>query len=292
MIAHAPYPLERVEVPFEGADLQCNLHLLPGRPTAPVVIFIPGCDMTKEIYPDPRVLQAHYRGMHMAVMDGPGQGTSNLREIKLTADNYERAMLAVADYLAGRDEVDGEAITVYALLMGSFWGLQAAASGDPRIKAVAGPWASYIDKYYILDTFSPRYKQLFGYLTGATSEAALDEIVGQMTVEGREADIKCPVLLTVGEYDSRSPVELIYDFYAKIAAPKELWVYEDTYHQARLFTGEPGRQDCHMMCMDWLADALAGKFQPGHNRTMYLRTGGGPNGTQGEGQDAPHWWES
>ena len=32
-----------------------------------------------------------------------------------------------------------------------------------------------------------------------------------------------------GEYDSRSPVELVYDFYNKIEAPKELWVYEDTY---------------------------------------------------------------
>ena len=292
VIEFAPYPLERVEVPFEGVELQCNLHLLPGSPLAPVLIYIPGCDMTKEIYPDPRVVHAHHRGMHLLVMDGPGQGTSNLREIKLTHDNYERAILAVADYLQGRSEVDPEAIVVQAHSMGSFWGLQAAASGDRRIKAVAGPWASYLDKYYILDTFSPRYKQLFGYLTGAAGEAELDEMVTKMTVAGREADISCPVLLTVGEYDSRSPVELIYDFYDKITAPKELWVYEDNYHQARLFPGESTRLDCHMMCMDWLVEALAGKFAAGHDRKMYLRSGGGgPNGAQGEDQDALHWWE-
>lgn len=293
VIELAPYPLERVEVPFEGVELQCNFHMLPGRPKAPVVIWIPGCDMTKEMYPDPRVVHAHHRGMHLLVMDGPGQGMGNLRGIKLTHDNYERAVLAVAGWLQSRPEVDPEGITVYSLSMGSFWGLQVAASGDPRIKAVAGPWASYLDKYYILDTFSPRYKQLFGYLTGAQSEAELDAIVAKMTVAGREGDIKCPVLLTVGEYDSRSPVELIYDFYDKIRAPKELWVYEDTYHQARLFPADAPRMDVHMMGMDWLRDALGCRFKPGYARKVFLRTGGGgPNGRQGDGQDARRWWES
>lgn len=293
VIEHAPYPLERVEVPWEGVEIQCNFHMLPGRPKAPTVIFVPGCDMTKEMYPDPLVVQAHQRGMHMIVMDGPGQGTSNLRGITLTHDNYERALLGVVDYLQTRDEVDAEAITVYAISMGSFWGLQVAATGDPRIKAVAGPWASYIDKYYILDTFSPRYKQLFGYLTGAESEEELDEILGKMTVVGREADIKCPVLLTVGEYDSRSPVELIYDFYDKITAPKELWVYEDRYHQARFFEGGMERNDTHLFALDWLRDALAGKFPAGHARRLYLRArGGGPNGSDVVERDALHWWEA
>jgi len=292
VIEHCPYPLERVEIPFEGVELQCNFHIMPGSPKAPALIYIPGCDMTKEIYPDPRINHAHHRGMHMLVMDGPGQGTSNLRNIKLTPDNYERAIMAVADWLQAREEVDPEAIVIQSHSMGSFWGLQAAASGDPRIKAVAGPWASYIDKYYILDTFSPRYKQLFGYLMGASSEAELNDWVGQMTVSGREADIKCPVLLTVGEYDSRSPIELIYDFYDKINAPKELWVYEDSFHQAKLFGGDGNRLDCHMMCMDWLVEALAGKFGTGYERKTYLRTGGGgPSGEQGEDQDALHWWE-
>ena len=87
VIEHSPYPIERVEIPFEGVELQCNFHIMPGKPKAPALIYIPGCDMTKEIYPDPRVNHAHHRGMHMLVMDGPGQGTSNLRNIKLTPCN-------------------------------------------------------------------------------------------------------------------------------------------------------------------------------------------------------------
>ncbi len=292
VIEHAPYKIERLEIPFEGVELQCNFHLMPGEPKAPLVIFIPGCDMTKEIYPDPRIMQAHYRGMHLLVIDGPGQGTSNLRNIKLTPDNYERAVLAIAESIAKRDEVDEEKIVVYALSMGCHWGLEVAASGHPLIKAVAGAWASFLDKYYILDTFSPRYKQLFGYLMGASSEEELDGWVAKMTVEGRETEIKCPVLMTVGEYDSRSPVELVYNFYEKVTAPKELWVYEDTYHQARLFGEGQARHDQHMMCQDWLVDALNGKYSKNYARKTYLRTGGGgPSGNQGEDQHAMRWWE-
>jgi len=289
---HAPYPIERVEVDWEGVQIQCNLHLLPDRRKAPCVIFIPGCDMTKEMYPNPRMVHAHERGMHVLVMDGPGQGTSNLRGIKVTANNYERAGSAVIDYLQSRDEIDSDNITVYAISMGSFWGVQMAAH-DKRIKALAAPWASYLDKYYILDTFSPRYKQLFAYLTGASDEDELNGIVAEMTTAGREQEIECPILLTVGEYDSRSPVELIYDMYEKITAPKELWVYEDTYHQARLFGGDQSTHDNHLMATDWLRDAVHGKFAPGHARRLYLPTNGsGPNGPGVEGRDALHWWQA
>ena len=42
----APYPVERVAIPFDGGSAHANLHLLPGSEPAPCVIFIPGCDMT------------------------------------------------------------------------------------------------------------------------------------------------------------------------------------------------------------------------------------------------------
>jgi hypothetical protein len=145
----------------------------------------------------------------------------------------------------------------------SHWGIDVACAGDPRIKAAVGLWASYIDKYYILDTFSPRYKQLYGYLTGAKSEAELDRIVAGMAVEGREGNIKCPVLLTTGEYDARSPVELVYKFYDNIKGPKELWVYEDTYHWTNLFPGTNENADSHNMGRDWIREAARRQVQAG-----------------------------
>ncbi|MFQ5879851.1 MAG: alpha/beta hydrolase family protein [Dehalococcoidia bacterium] len=292
VMQYAPHPIERVEVPWEGVNIQCNLHLLPDRRRAPCVIFIPGCDMTKEMYPPPRLNHALQRGMHLLVMDGPGQGMSNLRQIRLTADNYERAGSAVIDYLRSRPEVDADNIGVLGISFGSFWGMRLAAH-DPRVKACAAPLASYVDKYYLLDEFSPRYKQLFAYLTGAASEEELDGIVAGMTMDGHTQNIRCPVLMTVGEYDARSPIELIYDLFDQVRAPKELWVFEDQFHMTTLFgAGNIGQMDIHMVALDWLRDAMAGRFGPGHTRRLYLQVGsGGPNAKDVSPRSARRWWE-
>ena len=53
IIRCADYPIERVEVPWEGVNIQGNLHLLPDRRRAPCVIFVPGMDQVKELFPDP-----------------------------------------------------------------------------------------------------------------------------------------------------------------------------------------------------------------------------------------------
>ena len=43
--AMAPYPVERVEVPFDdGKTISCLLHLLPDRRKAPCVVYVPGMD--------------------------------------------------------------------------------------------------------------------------------------------------------------------------------------------------------------------------------------------------------
>ncbi|NIS36227.1 MAG: hypothetical protein GWO04_42655, partial [Actinobacteria bacterium] len=56
---------------------------------------------------------------------------------------------------------------------GSWWGVRLAASDD-RIGAAFFPWASICDKYYLFEEESPRYKQLFSFLTRAADEDELD----------------------------------------------------------------------------------------------------------------------
>ena len=88
----ADYPIERVEVPFDdGKTISCLLHLLPDRRKAPVVIYVPGMDQTKEVFPKARHNIALSRGFHVLAMDGPGQGNSNMQKIRAVGDNYERA---------------------------------------------------------------------------------------------------------------------------------------------------------------------------------------------------------
>ena len=180
----APYKIEHVDIPWNGTVVSGNLHLCPGEGKKPLVFYVPGCDQTKEAWPHPNFNQAQRRGMHLFSFDGPGQGESNLRGIKLTADNYEEAASAAIDYLSKRPEVDAAKIGVYALSFGSHWGMRIAAH-DHRIAACAAPWASFGDKYYLMTEESPRYKQLFAFLTQSKSEEELDRVVSAMNMEGR-----------------------------------------------------------------------------------------------------------
>ena len=77
----ASYPIERVEVPFDdGKTISCLLHLLPDRRKAPVVIYVPGMDQTKEVFPKAYHNIGLSRGFHVLAMDGPGQrGGGQLR---------------------------------------------------------------------------------------------------------------------------------------------------------------------------------------------------------------------
>src|SRR6185295_2795165 len=225
-----------VDVPWNGTAVSGNLHLAPGEGRKPLVFYVPGCDQTKEAWPHPYYNQALQRGMHAFSFDGPGQGESNLRGIRLTADNYEQAASAAIDTLVKRPEVDAKKIGVYALSFGSHWGMRIAAT-EHRIAAVAAPWASYVDKHYLLHEESPRYKQLFAFMTQSTTEEELDKVVAGMAMDGLMPQVRCPTLLTTGEYDPRAPLEEVLRLFDLLKAPAELWVMPDQHHNGYVTGG-------------------------------------------------------
>ena len=171
-------------IPWNGTTVSGLLHLCPGKDKAPLVFYIPGCDITKEGWPHPFFNYAHQRGMHAFSFDGPGQAESNMRGIRSDRPTTtSRPPSAALDELAKRPEIDADHIGLYGISFGSFWGLRFAAA-DKRIKAVAAPASSYCDKRILMDLESPRWKQLFAYLTQSETEAELDAVVDAMTLEG------------------------------------------------------------------------------------------------------------
>ncbi len=276
----APYKIEHVDVPWNGTVVSGNLHLAPGDGAKPLIFYVPGCDQTKEAWPHPYYNQALQRGMHVFSFDGPGQGESNLRGIRLTDDNYEDAAAAAIEVLMKRREVDAKKIGVYALSFGSFWGMRIAAK-NKNIAAAAAPWASFVDKYYLMTEESPRYKQLFAYLTQSASEAELDAVVDKMTMDGLMDKITCPTLIVTGEYDPRAPVDEVYRLFDQMKAPAELWVLPDQHHNGSIT--QKGRSsvweaDIHAFVCDWMRERFEGKPVKHPGKSLWVDpAGAGPN---------------
>jgi pimeloyl-ACP methyl ester carboxylesterase len=287
----APYRIEKIDVPFEGNTVSGYLHLADVSEPAPLIFFIPGCDMTKEMVPHPLYNFATQRGMHLFAFDGPGQGESNLRELRLTEDNYERAASTALSVLLERPEVDADQVGLYALSFGSYWGARFAAT-EHRLSAAVLMWASICDKYYLLEEESPRYKQLFAFMTGARDEAELDAFRESMDLRDLITQITCPTLVAVGQYDPRSPLEEIYQLFDSMHAPAQLWVYGDSHHNSNL-KGSFATQwlgDHHSTTADWLKARLGGRPIERPGSTTWLAAKGlSPHDP--EVSDRRHWFE-
>lgn len=273
VIAYATTPIERVEIPFGEERLQGLLFLVPDAELAPTVVFCPGMDMTKEKFIDPFNHPFIRRGINCLQLDGPGQGISNIRKIRVTLDNYDAAASCAIDYLLARPEVDATRIGVSGYSMGSYWGTRVAAS-DSRVRAVATAAACYGPMTGIFEQASPRFKQVFMYMTGIQDEQVFDEFAGNMSLEDLAEQVKCPSLMIIGEYDPLSPLEEAMGVYRKMPQPKELWVIEDDFHMPA-FTPNLGGSDIFGYIADWLGDALNGGIEETRDRVVVVPRGDG-----------------
>jgi dipeptidyl aminopeptidase/acylaminoacyl peptidase len=273
----ASYPIERVEVPFdEGKTISCLLHLLPDRRKAPCILYVPGMDQTKEVFPVAHRNVAAERGFHVIAMDGPGQGSSNLKKIRAVGDNYERAGAAVLDYLLGREEIEPSKIAIYGISMGSYWSLR-LASYDHRMAAVVSAVACYNPNNTIFTQSSPRFKQVFMYMAGMDDEEMFDEMARHMTVKGYMDKVQCPALLVTGEFDPLCPLEDALEVYEDLTCAKEMWVFENQFHPLPNLSNLGGL-DNHQYIVDWL-QRLFVHGQVNDSRIAYItEKGDGPFG--------------
>ena len=268
----SPYPIERVEVAWNGTRVGGWLHLNPGTKKAPLMFYVPGSDVTAETFPEPPHNAAFERGMHVFSFDGPGQGSANMAGIRLEPDSYESAAKPMLDALLKRPEIDADRVVTYGTGMGGFWAMRVAAH-DRRIKAAATK-SSYADKSHVTTEDSPRYKQLFAFLTQAASEDELDRTMSAMTLEGHMEQVECPSLLVVGEYDHRDPIDEVYRLFDRLGTPGELWVFADQLHRIKIPGGESVLTE---LMFDWLADRLAGRPQANRGQVVWVEPGTSPN---------------
>ncbi len=191
---------ERVEIPFEGAALVGNLRRPPGVPRPPLVLLIPGLDSTKEEFFNWEAVFLA-RGMATFSLDGPGQGesgfTTHIRH------DYEVAVKAALDTLAGRDDIDLSRVGAAGVSLGGYYAPRAAAF-EPRLKAVAaiaGPY-NFGETWPDLPALT---REAFSHHSGSQTEEAARANALRLDLSGVLSRLSQPLLVVFGKLDRLIP---------------------------------------------------------------------------------------
>jgi hypothetical protein len=90
------------------------------------------------------------------------------------------------------------------------------------------------------------------------------------------AAVECPTLMTVGEYDPRSPLDQMVDLYDGMKCERELWIFANQHH-ATTMTGRINISeralwdfDTTSWTLDWLRDRIQGKPVERSGEVTYL----------------------
>jgi cephalosporin-C deacetylase-like acetyl esterase len=259
----ADHHIEPVEIPYAGRTLAGWLHLPDGSAGGPgdlpCVVMLAGMDGFKEMNIFAAADRYLRRGMAVLSFDGPGQGTSLVREIWYDPDRYGQVGTAAYELVAARPEIDPARIMLRGVSQGSFWATQMVAA-EPRYAACAAMFTCFDPgNTSMLTTQSPTFRQRFMYMTGTASVEELGARLATMTVAGLGHRITAPYLVVMGEDDPLcDPVDTYHHLNA-VRGPKELLFYAGEQHAP--VTRASGRLGpaVAVAVADWLADRAAGK---------------------------------
>jgi len=245
-------PAERLEIPLEDTSMPGYLRLPQGNGPHPCVILVCGTDSVKEQEsPWENALLA--RGMATLSFDGPGQGEMWPR-MKMRLD-FEKAIIAVVDYLVSRPEIDPRRIGVLGHSMGGHLAARGAAYEHRLAAAVV--LAGYFRRgdWEEMRMFSRAGLQ---HLFDLKDKEEVREVARQLTLEGIAGNIQCPLLIVHGEKDTIIPVEAAYKLAAATTCPTELLIFPDGNHSCNniVYKVRPS-------VSDWLGKELTGNSERG-----------------------------
>jgi dienelactone hydrolase len=176
----------------DGRVMQGYFLPAPGRSRRPVVICIAAPDHYKEdhLYRMPRY--AHERGLSLLLVDLPGHhGSEGASGRKSGRYEIEAAISSWVDYLVERPDVDQNRIAVFGDGLGAAFATR-CASFDDRFKAAvcdAGIW--------------DLHERAFLAARPASNPASLNfaEHIDRLTRSNTAQNIRCPILVALGEHD-------------------------------------------------------------------------------------------
>ena len=235
-VAHGRWPLERVEIPYEGGIIPgWFMPAAYGAGPRPTMVFVNGLDSSKEMLVWTRVgEQLARRGVATLHIDQPGSGEA-LRAHGLTAVvESERWSSRVVDYLETRTEVDARRIGMMGLSLGGYYAPRAVAF-EPRfaLGAVWGAnhnWGEVQTKRLNREGENPvpHYWQHVMWVWGADDMDAFMALAPKVTLDGVLDRVTVPFLVTHGENDRQIGVDYAHQTYDQLVnSPKrELKIFD------------------------------------------------------------------
>jgi 2,6-dihydroxypseudooxynicotine hydrolase len=246
-LPHLDPPGRRIEIPFDGARLAGVLRVPAGPPPHPVVVLVPGLDSAKEEF---RTTEALFleRGLATFSVDGPGQGEAEY-DLAIRGD-WEVPGAAILDRLLQERDIDAERAGVWGVSLGGYYAPR-WASGDGRVRAcvaLAGPY----DFGDCWDRLPGLTRAAFRVRSRSGSDEEARRRAHELSLAGRTAAIKAPLLVVTGKRDRLIPWEHAERLAAEAGAPAGLLLLEEGNH------GCMNVWPFHRYrTADWMARALA-----------------------------------
>ena len=218
-------PGRRIEIPFDGAQLAGVLREPAGDGPHPVVIMLSGLDSAKEELRSTEELFLA-RGLATFSVDGPGQGEAEY-DLAIRGD-WEVPGAAIIDRLGGEPSLDENRIAVWGVSLGGYYAPR-VASGDDRVRAcvaLAGPFnfAGNWDNLPVLT------REAFRVRSKSPDMDRARAVAGQLSLEGRAALIRCPLLVVMGRLDRLIPWTEAARLAEETGGPAELLLLEKGNH--------------------------------------------------------------
>jgi dipeptidyl aminopeptidase/acylaminoacyl peptidase len=237
---------ERLEVPFEGTRMAATLRRPLGGGRPPLVLLLPGLDSTKEEFFtwEEEFLE---RGMATLSLDGPGQGETGYAT-HIRAD-YEVAVTAALDHLAGRGDLDLDRVGAVGVSLGGYYAPRAAAF-EPRVRAavaIGGPY-NFGDCWRGLPQLT---RETFLHHAGAPDDAAAERAARALDLGPVLPRLRQPLLVIFGRLDRLIPFAQAERVAAE-APDAELVMYPDGNH---VCNNLPYR--ARPLAADWIGERLA-----------------------------------
>ena len=182
------------------------------------------------------------RGLATLAFDGPGQGET-VFEMRWRKD-FERAIVAVIDYLERRAEIDHNRIGIIGRSMGGFYAPKTAAI-DKRIKALVA-WGVM---YHLRNLAQVPKHTLEGFMFVSNSNTLEEakQFYASVDLTSYAPRITCPTLVVHGGLDVITPLNnatsLVNDLKGRVAVETMIW--DDSLHccHDRAHIVRPGMAD-------------------------------------------------